>query len=103
MLASLFEQWGGDTIFVHGRPRHSQSHGLVERGNRTIEDKLAKLREEHDPIKHGGAIFSWAGVLPRIMYVLNTQESETTKQVPFEVVCGQQVRGNVFLGCITDG
>ena len=81
VLASLFEQWGGDTIFVHGRPQHSQPQGLVERGNRIIEDKLAKLREEHDPTKHGGAIFSWAGVLPRIMYDLNTQESETTKQL----------------------
>ena len=36
VLASLLEQWGGDTTFVHGRPRHSQSQGLVERGNRTI-------------------------------------------------------------------
>ena len=42
-FTSLFEQWGSDTIFVHGKPRHSQSHWLVERGNMTIEDWLAKL------------------------------------------------------------
>ena len=30
------------------------------------------------------------------MYDLNTQESETTKQVPLEVVYGQQARGNFF-------
>ena len=96
MLASLLEQWGGDTIFVRGRPQHSHSQGLVESGNLTIEDKLAKLRMEHDPTKHGGAIFSWAGVLPRFMYVLNTQESLTTKQVTFEVVYGQQAHGNFF-------
>ena len=47
---SLFEL-GGDTIFVHGRHQHSQSQGFVERGNRTIEDKLAKLREEQ--FSHG--------------------------------------------------
>ena len=35
------------------------------------------------------------------MYVLNTQESETTNQVPFEVVYGQQEHGNFFPGCRT--
>jgi len=102
VLRALFEKWGGDTIFVNGRPRHSQSQGLVERGNRTIEEKLAKMKEEHDPSSHpSGAIFPWASFLPRIMYVLNTQVSETTKQVPYELVYGQEARGNFFPGART--
>ena len=40
--------------FVSGRPRHSQSQGLVERGNRTVEHKIAamKLDEGHGENKY---------------------------------------------------
>ena len=101
VLRSLFEKWGGDTIFVNGRPRHSQSEELVERDNRTLEEKLAKMKE-YDPTSHtSGAIFPRASFLPRIMYVLNTQVSETTKPVPHELVYGQEARGNFFPGART--
>lgn len=40
VLKSLFDEWGGDTVFITGRPRHSQSQGCVERGNRTVQDKI---------------------------------------------------------------
>ena len=29
--------WPGDTTFVHGNPGHSQSQGLVEQGNNTVQ------------------------------------------------------------------
>ena len=42
LIASVMREWPGKAEIVHaGRPRHPQSHGLVERGNRTIEAKLA--------------------------------------------------------------
>ena len=40
LIRALFQRWGGDTTFVTGKPRHSQSQGLVERGNQIIEKKL---------------------------------------------------------------
>ena len=33
VLVHLVSLWGPATTFVRGRPRHSQSQGLVERGN----------------------------------------------------------------------
>ena len=61
-----------------------------------------KMKGEHDPSSHPrGAIFPWASLLSRIMYVLNTQVSETTKQVPHELGYGQEARGNFFPGART--
>ena len=36
VIRALFSSWGGHTTFINGRPRHSQSQGLVERGNRVV-------------------------------------------------------------------
>ena len=47
LLRYMFDQWGGDTVFISGRPHHSMSQGLIERGNHTIEDKLSRLKEMH--------------------------------------------------------
>jgi hypothetical protein len=33
---------------VHGKPRHNQSQGSVERANRDIEDMLATWMAEHN-------------------------------------------------------
>ena len=45
LLHSLLDNWSsGNVTFVTGRPRHSQSQGLVERGNAIIEDKIAAIK-----------------------------------------------------------
>ena len=41
LLTTIVKDWPGKAEIVHGRPRHPQSQGLVERGNRTVEAKLA--------------------------------------------------------------
>ena len=67
LLRCMFDQWGGDTVFISGRPRHSMSQGLIERGNRTIEDKLSKLKEMHrSNIQDGDSPFPWASGLCRV-------------------------------------
>ena len=33
-------------IFVNGRPRHSQSQGLVERGNQVAERKISAMKKD---------------------------------------------------------
>ncbi|CAM1321719.1 Uncharacterised protein r2_g3019 [Pycnogonum litorale] len=93
VMVSLMKIWKSDIVFVHGRPRHSQSQGLIERGNRVVEDMLTKMQKDSD-----GTSFPWASWLPQVMYILNTLQSETTKKTPYEIVFGQNPRGNIFPG-----
>ena len=74
-------------LLLQGRPRHSQSQGLVEHGNRTVEEKLAAIK--YDLNIQDGEHFHWAKHLPRLMYTLNTQTSKTTKDTPYHLVFGQ--------------
>ena len=46
LIDAMFKRWGGDVTFVNGRPRHSQSQGLIERGNRTVEMKIAVMKQD---------------------------------------------------------
>jgi len=44
VLKPLLAQWGGGkTVFISGRPRHSQSQGCVECGNRYVREKIAAM------------------------------------------------------------
>ena len=45
-MDSLRELWPGMNI-VHGKPRHLQPHGNVERANRDVEDMLFTWRSEN--------------------------------------------------------
>ena len=48
VLKELLVRWGGGkTVFVCGRPRHSQSQGCVERGNRYVRDKISAMTFSH--------------------------------------------------------
>jgi len=40
IITNLNEMWGGIKI-VHGKPRHSQTQGSIERANRDVEEMLA--------------------------------------------------------------
>ena len=42
----MFDRWGGDVTFVNGRPRHSQSQGLVECGNQIVERKISAMKKD---------------------------------------------------------
>ena len=57
MMYSLLTKWNQDVTFVNGRPRHSQSQGLIERGNREVEKKIAAMKNER-----GFVIFNWSSV-----------------------------------------
>lgn len=45
-INELHAMWG-DVKIVHGKPRHSQSQGSVERANRDVEDMLATWMAEN--------------------------------------------------------
>jgi len=46
-ITELHNMWD-DVKIVHGKPRHSQSQGSVERANRDVEDMLATWMAENN-------------------------------------------------------
>ncbi|PIK43752.1 putative SCAN domain-containing protein 3-like [Apostichopus japonicus] len=91
LLHALFHQCGGDVLFVRGRPRHSQSQGLVENGKKTLESTLAAMKAigENTP---------WVSWLPRIQYGLNVTVQESIKETAYAVVFGEQPQSSFVPG-----
>ena len=71
-----------------------QSQGLVERGNRTVQEKIAAIK--NDEGFAGKMSFPWVSWLPRIMYSINTQVHTTTKEMPYKLVFGQNPRSQLI-------
>ncbi|CAF0914883.1 unnamed protein product [Brachionus calyciflorus] len=78
-MKNLINSWDGDCKVVHGRPRYPQSQGLVEQSNGTLERMMSAMMTQFNTD-------NWVKLLPKIMYNLNTQESSSTKFMPFEIV-----------------
>ncbi len=38
--------WPGEVVIINGRPRHSQSQGLVEKGNHLVEMQMQSMKAE---------------------------------------------------------
>ena len=95
LIRSMFEKWGGDVTFVSGRPRHSQSQGLVERGNRTVEQKIAAMKQDEG---HAGNKYPWVSWLPRIMFSMNCERHEGIRELPYRVVFGRYPPVGIFPG-----
>ncbi|XP_074662077.1 SCAN domain-containing protein 3-like, partial [Tubulanus polymorphus] len=85
-LGDLLSEWPSSCKIVHGRPRHPQSQGLVERGHRIVADKIASFKASFT----GKGEFPWHHYLPRIMYMINTMYSTRIKCTPYECVYGQK-------------
>ncbi|XP_076047354.1 KRAB-A domain-containing protein 2-like [Oratosquilla oratoria] len=94
LLHALFEQWGGDVVFLRGKPRHSQGQGLVENSSKTLEMRLAAMKSEHPVVGDT----PWASWLPRIRYGLNVTLQESIKETPYAVVFGQQPQSSFVPG-----
>ena len=54
--------WPGQCSIVNGNPEHSQSQGLVEQGNRTIEMMISGREAGTE------SLCDWSGWLPEIQY-----------------------------------
>lgn len=70
--------------FVSGSPRHSQSQGLVERGNRTVERKIAAMKQDEG---HAGNKYPWVSWL-----------HEGVRELPYRVVFGRYPPVGIFPG-----
>ena len=79
ILHSLLRVWNRDVTLVNGRPRHSQSQGLIERGNKEI-NKMIRLKKAALPI---AGTYPWVSWLPEIMYTLNMTKCRTTDEIPY--------------------
>uniref|UniRef100_A0ABD2VUG2 Integrase catalytic domain-containing protein n=1 Tax=Trichogramma kaykai TaxID=54128 RepID=A0ABD2VUG2_9HYME len=66
---------------VHGKPRHSQSQGSVERANRDIEDMIATWLVDNKSSK-------WTDALPFIQFMKNRAYHSGIKQSPYKAMFG---------------
>jgi hypothetical protein len=84
VISELKNIWPGCTM-VHGRPRHSESQGGVERLNRTAEDKLGFWMAENKSTQWSiGRLFA--------RWQVNTQLSEAIGTTPYHLAFGQPPR-----------
>ena len=95
LIHATFEKWSGDVTFVSDHPRHSQSQGLVERGNRTVEQKIAAMKQDEG---HEENIHPWVSWLPRIMFSMNCERHECIKDLPYRFVFGRYPPVGIFPG-----
>ena len=79
--------WPG--LVIHGRPRHPQSQGCVERGNGDLQLKLGKWIDEHDDQ-------GWSRGLKFATHAINTSTAATHGKTPYELVFGQQPRQDYY-------
>ena len=83
IISEVKQLWPGCKM-VHGRPRHSQSQGGVERLNRTVEAKLSKWCKDNKS-NH------WATVgRMMVRWQVNTEQTSATGQMPYESTYGQK-------------
>ncbi|KAL5475273.1 hypothetical protein EMCRGX_G027353 [Ephydatia muelleri] len=92
IVKEVVRSWPGEVVIINGRPRHSQSQGLVEKGNHLVEMQIQSMKNEW---KESGDV-PWSDWLARIQYNLNTQVCRTLKKSPYEVVFGQPPRTTPF-------
>lgn len=63
-LVETLKTFWPDLLIVHGRPRHPQSQGCVERANSDVQNILGSWMRENNSTK-------WASALPLIMNIKN--------------------------------
>ena len=71
-----------DIKFFHGRPRHPQSQGQVERLNQTIKNSLSKT------IRSEQLFPKWVESVNEIVFYYNSVKHGTTKYTPFDIFLG---------------
>ena len=69
---------------VHGRPRHPQSQGSVERANAEVSKQLQVWR-----LANGGANARWAAGLKFVQFIINSTYHSGINTTPCEAVYGK--------------
>ena len=84
VITELSAMWNGLKI-VHGKPRHCQSQGSVERANRDIEDMLMMWLQSNSTTH-------WGDGLRFIQVMKNRAYHEGIKCSPYEAMFGQPMK-----------
>jgi hypothetical protein len=84
VIAELKELWI-DLLMVHGKPRHPQSQGSVERLNCDIKDMLIAWMGDNSSA-------DWPVGLKFVQFMKNTSYHSTIKQTPFSALFGGNPR-----------
>jgi len=74
LLESFCEEM--NILVIHGRPRHPQSQGQIERFNQTVSRKLSKSL-------YGDKEKAWSLILDDMVYAYNLAIHRATKRTPF--------------------
>ncbi len=86
MLFALLEEirilWP-DLSIVHGRPRHSQSQGSVERANQDVENKITVWCRENNTTQ-------WSRALPFVQLAKNSSFHSGISRSPYAAVFGNE-------------
>jgi len=80
IISELCTMWK-DLKIVHGKPRHSQSQGSVERANQDIENMLATWLQDNKTKK-------WSNGLQFVQLMKNRAYHHGTKHSPYEAMFG---------------
>lgn len=84
VINELKNMWP-DLKIVHGKPRHSQSQGSVERANRDIQDMLITWMQTNITSK-------WSEGLKFIQLMKNRAFHAGIKQSPYEAMFGSKIK-----------
>ena len=68
---------------IHGRPRHPQSQGMIERFNQTIKRWMAK-------VLFGNPVKRWIDVHENVTYKYNATVNRSTNKSPFLLFFGKE-------------
>lgn len=84
VLNELLSFWP-ECKLVHGKPRHSQSQGSVERANQDIEKMLASWMQDNDTT-------NWSNGIRFVQFMKNRALHSGIKQSPYKAMFGIEPR-----------
>lgn len=92
IIENVYSMWP-DVKIVHGKPRHSQSQGSVERANQDIENMLSTWMETNQLQK-------WSEGLKFIQAMKNRAYHEGIKCSPYEAMFGSPMKVGIASSAI---
>lgn len=84
VISELVSLWP-ELKIVHGKPRHSQSQGSVERANQDIENMIGSWLKDNDSTK-------WSEGLRYVQFMKNRAYHSGIKQSPYKALFGMEPR-----------
>ncbi|XP_022183209.1 KRAB-A domain-containing protein 2-like [Myzus persicae] len=84
IITNLNEMWG-DVKIVHGKPRHSQTQGSIERANRDVEEILASWMADNKSK-------DWPMALKFVQFHINRALNSGIGRSPYEAMFGCTAR-----------